>query len=552
MSYNNIYDAKNDIKIDDWSSIFPYASPRKQQENAINTVLNSFKNGKKYAIIDCGTGVGKSAIGLTISKYITNNEDQYPGKYEEGCYFLTTQKVLQDQYEKDFSSNGLVSLYSSSNYNCSIDKKASCKDILTANRSGSNSKRFEKCNYECVYKAKKKKFVEKSLGITNFSYFLTEKNYNQKMPNKRVLVIDEAHNLENELTRFIEISVSSYFSEKILNLKVPKNLNTQFKVYNWIKNNYYTSLCKKINFISEQMKKFGITSTKLEEFKKITKRYDMLKSHEQKILQFISLYNKDNWVFDTETTNERYVKFIFKPIDISKYAHEYLMQFADYVIFMSATIISHEGFSLTIGLPHDEVVSIKEASPFPTKNRPIIYSPAGSMSAKNIDNTFPTMVKMIKEIMNNHRDVKGIIHTHSTKVAKHLKDRLKDKRIIIAFGEDREKALEKHTKSKQPTVLISPSMAEGVDLKGKLSEFQILCKMPFPYLGDKVVKKKMNKWSWWYNTQTIRTIIQSVGRSIRSENDKAVTYILDSDWKRIKSRCKSDFPKDFFDNYHEF
>jgi Rad3-related DNA helicase len=549
---NNIYNPKKDINTLNWKSSFPYSSPRDQQENSINKVLNAFKNGKKYAIIDCGTGVGKSAIGLTIAKYISDNEYQFKGVYEEGCYFLTTQKVLQEQYEKDFSSKGLVSLSSSSNYQCNIDKKASCKDILTANRSGSNSKKFEKCNYECVYKAKKKKFIEKRLGITNFSYFLTEKNYSQKLPNKRVLVVDEAHNLENELTRFIEISVSSYFSEKILGLKVPRGLDTQFKVYNWIKNTYHTSLSNKINFISAQMKKFGITSTKLEEFKKITKRYDLLKSHEQKILQFIQLYSKDNWVFDIEKTNQKYIKFVFKPIDISKYAHQYLMKFADYIIFMSATIISHEGFSLTIGLPSDEIISIKEASPFPPENRPIIYSPAGSMSAKNIDKTLPTMVSMIKEIMGNHKNEKGIVHTHSTKIAKYLSENIKSNRIIVAYGENRDKALKQHNESKKPTILISPSMSEGVDLKGKLSEFQILCKVPFPYLGDKVVKKKMSKWKWWYNTQTIRTIIQSVGRSIRSEKDKAVTYILDSDWKRIKSMCRNDFPKDFFDNYHEF
>ena len=94
-------------------------------------------------------------------------------------------------------------------------------------------------------------------------------------------------------------------------------------------------------------------------------------------------------------------------------------------------------------------------------------------------------------------------------------------------------------------------MAEGVDLKGELSKFQILCKIPFPFLGDKVVKKKMSKWDWWYNTQTIRTIIQSVGRSIRSETDTAVTYILDSDWNRIKSK-KDMFPDNFYENYHEY
>lgn len=548
----NIYESKNDLDKINWIKYFPYNSPREQQTSVINKVLNEFKSGKKYAIIDCGTGVGKSAIGLTIAKHISENEGQYPGVYTEGSYFLTTQKVLQDQYEKDFSASGLVSLYSSSNYKCSLDKAASCKDILTAVRSGSISKKFEKCSYSCVYKGKKKDFIEKKLGVTNFSYFLTEKNYSQKLPNKRVLIVDEAHNLENELTRFIEVSISSYFSEKILRLKMPRGLDTQFKVYNWIKNVYYLELTKKINFISSQLAKFGITNTKLDEFKKITSRYELLTSHQKKISQFIELYNKENWVFDVENTNDKYKKFIFKPIDISKYAHQYLLQFADYVIFMSATIISHEGFSLTIGLPDDLTVSIKEPSPFPASNRPIIYSPAGSMSAKNIDKTLPIMKTMIAEIISNHKDEKGIIHTHSIKIANYLKNTLRSKRIIVAYGENREKALEQHTKSKKPTILISPSMTEGVDLKGSLSEFQILCKVPFPYLGDKVVKKKMNKWKWWYNTQTIRTIIQSVGRSIRSEDDKAVTYILDSDWSRIKSFCKNDFPADFFDNYHEF
>jgi len=535
-----------------WSKSFPYATPRDQQTNAINYVLNSFKNGSKYAIIDCGTGVGKSAIGLTIADHINKTSSEYSGIYTDGAYFLTTQKVLQDQYEKDFTKNGLISLYSSSNYTCDVDKKASCKDIQTGLRTKSLPKKYDCCGYKCKYKTKKKDFIEKNLGITNFSYFLTEKNYSKKVPNKKVLVIDEAHNLENELTRFIEISVSSYFSEKILKLKVPKNLNTQFKVFNWIKNIYYNAVDQKVEFIKAQLEKFGITSTKLEEFKKITNRYEMLSSHKQKIEQFIKLYDKDNWVFDTEATNDRYIKFIFKPIDVSNYAKEYLLDHADYIIFMSATIISHEGFSLTLGLPADKTVSIKEPSPFPSENRPIIFSPAGSMSSRNIDKTLPTMTQMVKEILNNHKNEKGIIHTHSTKIAKYLKQNIKNKRLLIAYGENREEVLNKHINSSQPTVLISPSMAEGVDLKGKLSAFQILCKIPYPYLGDKVVKKKMSRWKWWYSTQTVRTIIQSVGRSIRSENDKAVTYILDGDWSMIKSRSKNDFPSDFFDNYHEF
>ena len=537
----------------DWIKYFPYSSPREIQKDVINKVLLDFSQGKKYAVIECGTGVGKSAIGFTIANYLNNNTEE-SNLFINGSYFLTTQKILQEQYEKDFSKKGLISLSSSSNYKCNVDSKVSCKDIQTGLRSKSLEKKFDCCGYKCVYKEKKKSFIEKDLGITNFSYFLTEKNYSQKLPNKKVLIIDEAHNLESELSRFIEISVSEYFSEKILKLKIPKDLNTQFKVYNWIKNIYLSAVINKKEFIDTQLKKFGITSTKLDEFQKITKHFEMIVSHEKKIRQFIEIYEKDNWVFDIEK-NDKYRKFIFKPIDVSLYTKDYLLQYADYIIFMSATIVSHEGFCISLGLPFEKTSIVKKGSPFDPKNKPIIFSSSGSMSYKNIDKTLPNMYKAVNSILDHHQNEKGIIHTHSIKIAESIKKNISvkhRKRILIAYGENRDKMLKKHISSKDSTVLLSPSMAEGVDLKGKLSEFQILCKIPYPYLGDKVTKKKMSKWSWWYDTQTVRTIIQSLGRSIRDEKDTAVTYILDNDWEHIKSRARDYFPADFFDNYHEY
>ena len=538
------------IKTKDWQRYFPYNKPRDIQEEVINKVLEDFKSGKKYAVIECGTGVGKSAIGFTIGKYLTNNTEIESDNIQ-GTYFLTTQKILQEQYNSDFGSLGLNSLYSSSNYVCDVDKKATCKDIQTALKSGSLSKKYDCCGYKCKYKTKKKEFIENNLGITNFSYFLTEKNYSQKLPNKKVMIIDEAHNLESELTRFIEISVSEYFSDKILKISIPKELNTQHKVFLWIKNTYLQKVNSKLEKIQLQLSRMGITSQKLEEFKKITNHIEMLSSHAKKISEFIKLYDKDNWVFDIEKSN-KYRKFIFKPIDISAYARDYILQYADYVIFMSATIVSHEGFCISLGLPFEKTSIVKKGSPFDSKNKPVIFCPAGSMSFRNIDKTLPNLSNMIKAILENHKDQKGIIHTHSNKIAKHIMANVRNKRLILATGETRESALQKHLNSNKPTVLLSPSMSEGVDLKGKLSEFQILCKIPYPYLGDKVTKKKMNKWKWWYDTQTARTIIQSLGRSIRNENDTAVTYILDEDWNIIKRKSKDYFPKDFFDNYHEY
>ena len=43
-----------------------------------------------------------------------------------------------------------------------------------------------------------------------------------------------------------------------------------------------------------------------------------------------------------------------------------------------------------------------------------------------------------------------------------------------------------------------------------------------------------------------------IGRSIRNEEDEAITYILDSDWERIMKKCGHMFPSDFFKSYCEY
>ena len=164
------------------------------------------------------------------------------------------------------------------------------------------------------------------------------------------------------------------------------------------------------------------------------------------------------------------------------------------------------------------------------------------MSADSIDASLPFLVKAIKEILKSHSKEKGIIHAHNYKIAKYLTDNIKSSRLLTHDSLNRNSVLEEHKSSSKPTVLISPSMQEGVDLKDDLSRFQILCKIPFPYLGDKLVKKRMSKWKWWYDYETAKTIIQSIGRSIRNENDYATTYILDKDWIRFREKNISLLP----------
>ena len=531
-----------------WSKYFPYPEPRQQQVNSINKVIEGFENDKKYAIVECGTGVGKSAVGVTVARYFN---EKFKDEEDSGCYILTTQKLLQLQYERDFRKIGMSSLYSSSNYTCSRQKSSNCKEVQDLIRQGSSKPNLEACSYDCVYKNKKKEFIDSKLSVTNFAYFLTEKNYSGKTPKKKILIVDEAHNLETELSRFIEISVSQHFSENVLKLKMPE-LKTQFQASTWVRQVYLPKLKKVNDNFKIKLQNFGITSAKLHELKSLHNKVDLINSHLKKIEQFIKLYDKDNWIFETNETEKRgFLKLVFKPIDVSKYSHQYLLDHADYIIFMSATIISQKGFCELIGINPDDTVFIKEESPFDPKKRPIVFMNTGSMSANNINRSLPNMKKMIEDIIDQHKGEKGIIHTHNIRIAEYIKQTVKSPRLKVAYGSNRERLLNEHCRSSKDTILVSPSMSEGVDLKGDLSKFQVICKVPFPYLGDKVCRKKMNKWKWWYDTQTIRSIVQSVGRSIRNDEDEAITYILDSDWKRIMNKCYDMFPEEFLKSYCE-
>ena len=212
---------------------------------------------------------------------------------------------------------------------------------------------------------------------------------------------------------------------------------------------------------------------------------------------------------------------------------------------MSATILNKDAFCESLGIDINDCAFISIDSPFPDKNKPIIFAPIGSMAQAKIDNSLPRLKEAVKAIMKNHSKEKGIIHCHTYKIANYLKRNIRSKRILIHNAENRDKILWQHINSSEPTVLLSPSMSEGVDLKDDAGRFQVICKIPYPYLGDKLVRKRMHKWKWWYPLQTAMTVVQAYGRSVRSMDDWAVTYILDADWERFYNRNRSMLPDGF-------
>ena len=95
------------------------------------------------------------------------------------------------------------------------------------------------------------------------------------------------------------------------------------------------------------------------------------------------------------------------------------------------------------------------------------------------------------------------------------------------------------------TILVGPSLNEGIDLPGDLCRFIIIMKVPYPSLADRLVKEKIKLFPHWYNSTTSNDIIQGIGRGVRYNGDWCVSYILDACFWRLYLETQDQYPDDF-------
>jgi len=251
-----------------------------------------------------------------------------------------------------------------------------------------------------------------------------------------------------------------------------------------------------------------------------------------------------NWIFEKDLDQSGNTRILVEPIWGSQYLKEMFWDKYDHVILMSGTILNPDMLSKMLGIENESRDYIALPCPFPKENRPIIYVKFGKMSYYEKADTFKRAVPIIKKILERNSKNKGIIHTGNYQFNKWIQNSIKNKRLLIHDSSTREKMLDHHLRSELETVLVSPSMMNGVDLKDELSRFQIILKVPFPNLMSSKIKKRLETNPDWYNWKTLVDVMQSYGRSIRSRNDWAETYVLDSCFDQVISRDMPDYFKE--------
>ena len=114
-------------------------------------------------------------------------------------------------------------------------------------------------------------------------------------------------------------------------------------------------------------------------------------------------------------------------------------------------------------------------------------------------------------------------------ITSYLQNSIKGNRFLFrSEGQKNEMLITQHAESKEPSVVVSPSVSFGVDFKYELARFQIIVKAAFPPLGDARIKKLFELDKQWYTDKMLCNFVQACGRGVRSKEDHCITYVLDA------------------------
>lgn len=530
---------------------FPYKTPRKVQKSVLQ-IMDSKWDDYKYYICELPTGTGKSAIAKTVCSSFKNG------------FIITATKQLQDQYYDEFKSRDLISIKGKANYPCNLNTKLNCEIgyCVVDKKLLSECKRYRTCKYYSL----RDDAMKANIVLTSYQYFLRSIECTQNWKPRDIVIFDECHLLEQQLVQWASIKIDLNMLIEKYNIVESCEMTDYCRISvlptesGYKKNKQWISTILKLIFnrrneMFEDIKNtLNLSSLNPDEL--CNDEYDVILETHKDYYELDKFYKKLQVFMKIKSNNDWLVEpcengLELTPIDVSEIFSYYIKCMGiKKIIFMSASIIDMAGFRKTFGLPKEETLLIRSDSEFNPKNSPIVYNPVCKMNYESINNNLDKITDEIKKIMDIHKNEKGIIHSGNLNVSKYIMEHINSDRLLIRYDDvSNQDIIKKHISSNKPTILVSPSLSEGVDLKGDLSKFQIIVKLPFSNLSDKRVSAKIKTDNDWYISKMFSSFIQQCGRSTRNEKDKSVTYVLDQSftWWVLKYRPKGWFQKQFID-----
>jgi Rad3-related DNA helicase len=544
---------------------------REGQREVVEAICNHYLQDPEGTIIlDAPTGSGKSLIAMWSAHVLKELGKQ--------GYLVTSDLMLQDQYEEDFKRLNLdwPSIRGVDNYECNVNgltfSLADCK------MKGIGYEQAEKlpCWNTCGYLQARRRAKELPVALFNYSYYLIQRNYvEDKMmeqdreipfPKRDFVFFDEAHKVDN--------IVQSHFSPRIdtSTPKIFREVNKFVQKHGldaaWVSENRIADIVDRLmreddhQELMRHISEFRgiavvyrkVRSAALIRSKRQYKNGDVPKEWQTFFGRMDRL--KDIWCkfddyhdiikelgTDAIVINRKENEVQFLCLEEAMMIDKFLQKKSGFKVFMSATLGDIRSYAKHTSMGNAKVIRMNNN--FDYKKSPIVFVNRNKLSFREREQNLPKVVKTLDKILEKHKGQSGIIHAGSYDFMDYINTKSKHRFSFITYDSAKERggAIDLFNKV-DGKVLLGPSLLEGLDLKDEKSRFQIFFKVPYPSLGDPLVKAKMQAFPGWYDWKTGISIQQGAGRSIRSKDDWAVTYILDACFRSLINK-EGFFPPSF-------
>jgi len=199
------------------------------------------------------------------------------------------------------------------------------------------------------------------------------------------------------------------------------------------------------------------------------------------------------------------------------------------LILLSATLFKPDLAEL---LQDEAYEYLDLPSPISVDSRPVYFQPT-PFKINYLTDPADIAVE-IEAILAKYQRVNTLVHlpySIAHKVAAHMSTP-----VITHTKEDKDEKLKRWLIS--GGVFVGSGLYEGLDLKGDLCRLNIIVKIPYPNLGDVLVTKRkaLKDGDLWYAAESLKAVVQSVGRSTRGEDDYSDTWIMDPSFAGLVAR----------------
>lgn len=489
------------------------------RHNQLDALIWAAEQDSRFVVLNMPTGSGKSLVYMALAAL---------AEPDRVCV-LTSARGLQDQLAHTRSGDFremVVDVRGQSNYLCELEAPNPVTVEQGICHLGVQCLlKHHGCHYyDALRRAKYARVV-----VTNYSFWLHAQEHAEGIGQFRMLILDEAHEAPDELARFLAVKMDQQ------DIALVGKGNPPMEGWERWAADATPGMEQRLVNLQTRVPKQGRTpgglSWDIRRYRSLVSRLKSLSAADA------------GWVMDTSEGG-----YQWDPVNVAARAESFLFRGVDKVLFTSATVRPK-----TLALLGVDSFAFREwPSTFSPNRRPVIWVPTVRMRHDGGQEMMRTWVNQIDRIVARRQNRKGIIHTVSYWRAKYLMEHSRFAPMMVSHtGASTRDVVARFKASKDPVILVSPSMGTGWDFPYKECEYQIVGKIAFPDNRSQVMQVRTKADKELSNYLAAVELVQTVGRGMRAEDDVCETLVIDDNIQWFLHRNRKFFPKWFLESFQK-